>query len=276
MNKEQLSNAIGKVDESLIAEATGYEKKTTGRRFKWYSVAAAAALVVALVGAFAIAAPGVVAKVLGLKPNVDTTTVDPEDSKWEEVISDAPYVNEMMYTSWDNPVYLETTQIRALAETIDEEEGFLDAGYASIADMENAFGIDVLELGKDPRNVSGLINIISPEHGLDGGVSVSGSWLAEADDINTFISYSLVTDNTHLPTGSIGTPITENDDTGSYEIKSLGVTAQLVSSLVDSDRQVSAYFIYENIAYHIVATDSRVPAQIDIPWLCEQLEGLHK
>lgn len=105
-----------------------------------------------------------------------------------------------------------------------------------------------------------------------------GSSSSTADGIRIFSSFYCCFNNPYYYQG-IGHDFAEIETTEEYVVRSLGVTATLVSGLVDRDGQtehlLAAHFSYKGVDYSIYAYST--PGQdISIDWFCALLETLHE
>lgn len=270
MNQEQLMQALGNVDEDLIAEATSYQK-TAPRRNK---------LVIALLvtlGVVVLTACGIViGRISGVK--LSSANIDREDPAWKEVVESAPYANEVQYAVWevqDNPI---TEEIQLQIEEMEGKMELRDRAFSSVNEMEDAYGIRLLKLGRNECHVQATLGFINPEDHTDGGVHLSGSWNAWEDDVYLFTDFSYTMNTSEFPFSS-GTPLTKIEESRAYEIRSLGEIAMLVSGLIVQngveERQIMAFFSYEGISYSIIAMPNE-DQNVTIEWLCSKLETMHK
>ena len=168
MNQEQLMQAFGNVDESLIAEATGYERKAP-RRNKW---------VIALLIVIGVVASTACGFIIAIRSGVTITreAVDREDPMWETVLKDEPYANEMEYAVWevqDNPV---TEEIRAQLEDMEGKTEYRRRAFSSVSEMEDAYGIRLLKPDSEEFNVQAWLTFIEPEDHAGGGAHLTGTW----------------------------------------------------------------------------------------------------
>ncbi len=270
MNQEQLMQALGNVDEDLIAEATSYER-IVPRRNKWVI-----ALVVALGVAVFTACGIVIGRISGVK--LSSATIDREDPVWEAVLTDAPYANEMQYAVWEihnNPM---TKEIKSQIEEMEGKAEYRHRTFSSVKEMEDAYGIRLLKMGRDECHVQAALGFIEPENHSDGGVHLSGSWNAWEDDVYLFTDYSYTINTSEFPFSS-GTALTKIEESRAYEVRSLGEVAMLVSGLIVQngiqERQIMAFFAYDGICYSIVAMPNE-DQDVTMEWLCAKLETLHK
>lgn len=270
MNREQLMQALGNVDEDLIAEATSYERKAP-KRNKWM-IALAVTLGVAVFTACGI----LIGRASGVM--LWSENVDREDPAWEAVLTDAPYANEMQYAEWEihnNPM---TDEIKSQIEEMEGKAEFRHRTFSSVDEMEDAYGIRLLKLGRDESHVQAALGFIESENHAEGGVHLSGSWNAWEDDVYLYtdFSYTMNTSEFHF---SSGTALTKIEESRAYEIRSLGETAMLVSGLIvqngTEERQVMAFFACDGISYSIVAMPNE-DQNVTIEWLCAKLETLQK
>ena len=271
MNQEQLMQALGNVDEDLIAEATSYERKVP-RRNKWVI----ALLIV--IGVVASTACGfIIAKRSGV--TITREAVDPEDPMWETVLKDAPYANEMEYAVWevqDNPV---TEEIRVQLEDMEGKTEYRHRAFSSVSEMEDAYGIRLLKPDSEEFNVQAWLTFIEPEDHAGGGAHLTGTWSVVWDgDICLGIDFSYTMHTSEFPFGA-GVALKKIERSGDYEIKSIDEVARLTSGLIEQDgkeeRRVMAYFSHNGISYLITASQEGERA-VTIKLLCDWLETLHE
>ena len=270
MNQEQLMQALGNVDEDLIAEATSYERKVP-RRNKWVI-----ALVVALGVAVFTACGIVIGRISGVK--LSSATIDREDPVWEAVLTDAPYANEMQYAVWevqDNPI---TEEIRVQLEDMEGKTEYRRRAFSSVSEMEDAYGIRLLKPDSEEFNVQAWLTFIEPEDHAGGGAHLTGTWNVWDGDISVSIDFSYTMHTSEFPFGA-GTALKKIEKSGAYTIKSIGEDARLTSGLIEQDgkeeRRVMAYFSHNGISYLITASQEGERA-VTIKLLCDWLETLHE
>ncbi len=270
MNREQLMQAFGNVDESLIAEATGYERKAP-RRNKW---------VIALLIVIGVVASTACGFIIAIRSGVTITrkTVDPEDPMWETVLKDAPYANEMEYAVWevqDNPV---TEEIRVQLEDMEGKTEYRRRAFSSVSEMEDAYGIRLLKSDSEEFNVQAWLTFIEPEDHADGGAHLTGTWNVWDEDILLSIDFSYTMHTSEFPFGA-GTALKKIEKSDAYTIKSIDEVARLTSGLIEQDgkeeRRVMAYFSHNGISYLITAFQEGERA-VTIESLCDWLETLHE
>ena len=244
MNQEQLMQALGNVDEDLIAEATSYERKVP-RRNKWVI-----ALVVALGVAVFTACGIVIGRISGVK--LSSATIDREDPVWEAVLTDAPYANEMQYAVWevqDNPI---TEEIRVQLEDMEGKTEYRRRAFSSVSEMEDAYGIKLLKSDSEEFNVQAWLTFIEPDDHAGGGAHLTGTWNVWDEDVCLSIDFSYTMHTSEFPFGA-GVALKKIEKSGEYEIKSIEEVAMLTSGLIEQDgkeeRQVMAFFSHNGINY---------------------------
>lgn len=270
MNQEQLMQALGNVDEDLIAEATSYERKVP-RHNKWVI-----ALVVALGVAVFTACGIVIGRISGVK--LSSATIDREDPVWEAVLTDAPYANEMQYAVWevqDNPI---TEEIRVQLEDMEGKTEYRRRAFSSVSEMEDAYGIKLLKSDSEEFNVQAWLTFIEPEDHAGGGAHLTGAWSVVWDgDICLGIEFSYIMHTSEFPWGA-GVALKKIEKSGEYEIKSIDEVAMLTSGLIEQDgkeeRQVMAFFSHNGISYLITAFQEG-ERTVTIKLLRDWLETLH-
>lgn len=269
MNQEQLMQALGNVDEDLIAEATSYERKVP-RHNKWVI-----ALVVALGVAVFTACGIVIGRISGVK--LSSATIDREDPVWEAVLTDAPYANEMQYAVWevqDNPI---TEEIRVQLEDMEGKTEYRRRAFSSVSEMEDAYGIRLLKPDSEECNVQAWLTFIEPEDHAGGGAHLTGTWNVWDEDILLSIDFSYTMHTSEFPFGA-GVALKKIEKSGEYEIKSIDEVAMLTSGLIEQDgkeeRQVMAFFSHNGISYLITAFQEG-ERTVTIKLLRDWLETLH-
>lgn len=286
MKREELSDVIGGIDETLILEASRYDSTLSDgsserivhmKKKRIIVFALAAALILALgAGAYATG-------LFGSKPEIAVETVDYYDIEWLESNMDINELATATYEYHDNPI---TAEIEALLSEMDETEDASTRGYESVSEMEKAYGIELLksDSGKDYAEAALWVEKTPVVYDYNdpipttNGVHLFGSWVSSVDGIRIYNYYYCCFNNPSYRQMH-GCPLTGIDSVGEYDIRSLGVTASLISGWVDRDGQTErrfvAYFSYEGIDYRI----SAIPTQeqdITMNWLCALLETLHK
>ena len=286
MKRETITRMLDAVNDEYISQTAvfdpGYiqevpERIVQMKKKRIITFALAAALILALgVGAYA-------AGLFGGKAEITTTPVDPDDPAWEQALEDAPYANEWQYARWEPHNNLPTAEIEALLAEMEGKKEYSDRSFSTVSEMEKTYGIELLKLGKDERNVQGSLAFWDENDHSDG--SLTGSWNSYEDGVYLFTLYSYFFNSPYISSSS-GFGWTEIESTGEYEIKSLGVTASLVSGLIESDgrseRYICAAFAYGGIDYEITAildpdlTAKDMLDKVTTDWLCEKLETLQK
>ena len=284
MNRELLSKAVGDIDDRFVAEARfSVPGDTTGsperivhmKKKRIITFALAAALILALgVGAYA-------AGLFGGKPEITVHTVDHDDIDW---LPD--YANEIANTTFEPHDNAPTAEIAAMLAELDKGERS-KREFGSIREMEKTYGIELLKAGSGERGVEAVLQ--SEEHPIvydipaDGELPADGahlicSWISWKDGVclSNICFYCF---NNPYYRQIVGFPLTKTEAAGEYEIRSLGVTASLVSGWNDMDGQtvrlIVAYFSYDGVDYRIMA-HPKEGHDISIEWLCALLETLHK
>lgn len=268
MKKEQLYRTIGRVDEELIAEATSYQKEAP-RYGKWVSVMVAFICVIALAGTAAAA---------GLFGNVEitTATIDHDDPAWKELLEMAPNTTVMQHAQWEPHNGLATEEIKALLAEMDGKEGS-DRQFESVSELEETYGIKLLKLGQELGPVQTTLAFCDPSDPSLGS-HLHGGWNVQADGIELTIDFSGFFNSTECSSSSRAFIKIESID--EYEIQSLGVTAAVLSGLIEQDEQterlIVAYFSFGGIDYTMTARPKDRQDEFTAAWLCEKLETLQK
>lgn len=268
MKKEQLYRTIGRVDEELIAEATSYQKEAP-RYGKWVSVMAAFICVIALAGTAAAA---------GLFGNVEitTATIDHDDPAWKELLETAPNTTVMQHAQWEPHNGLATEEIKALLADMDGKEGS-DRQFESVSELEETYGIKLLKLGQELGPVQTTLACCDPSDPALGS-HLHGVWDARADGVELSIDVSGFFNSSEYSTSEQA--FTKIESIDEYEIQSLGVTAAVISGLIEQDEQterlVAAYFSFGGIDYTMTARPTEGQDEVTAAWLCERLETLQE
>lgn len=288
MRKDQLSEAVGRVDETLIAEAMCFEGMA--HRRKWSRGALVAACVTALL-TVTVAAAGLAG---GWK--LWTEPVDRNDPLQQEFVdSDAVLMGRSEAGAY--PLSQEVlSRIEAQAEQAENRE------FATVRDVENEYGIRLLRMDPDrfseERFVHAHAGVYPPDVRPEGGVFVGGSWVTQNEGwaADTIFQLSTAESTPDSDWGGLGYAMKRVEQTREYDIKSLGVTAQ-VATVVYGDgaggefRHTIAYFVYDNISYSISFSVpvqermempdadpvvARYPKEAElVDWICGKLETLH-
>ncbi len=270
MNQEQLMQALGNVDEDLIAEATSYEREAP-RRNKW---------VIALVVIFGMAVFTACGFIIAINSGVTLTrkTVDREDPVWEAVLKYAPYANEMQYAEWevqDNPI---TEEIRVQLEDMEGKTEYRRRAFRSVSEMEDAYGIKLVKTDSEEFNVQAWLTFIEPDDHAGGGAHLTGTWNVWDEDVCLSIDFSYTMHTSEFSFGA-GSALKKIEKNGAYKIKSIDEDARLTSGLVEQDgkeeRQVMAFFSHNGISYLITAFQEG-ERTVTIELLCDWLETLHE
>ncbi len=165
MKREELSDVIGGIDETLILEASRYDSTLSDgsserivhmKKKRIIVFALAAALIVAFgIGAYATG-------LFGSKPETSVEPIDRDDLGWWELYSeDLPNANEFSFTKYaphDNPI---TAEVEAMLPELEEREDPLDLlerKYKSVREMGEAYGIELLHSGSGEDNVYGYLS----------------------------------------------------------------------------------------------------------------------
>ena len=283
MKKNQLSEAIGGVDQALVDEAMRFAG--TKRHRGWGRVALVAACLAAALTVTAAA----VGLANGWKLSVESAD---ENGPWQQEGIQAGIVLHGRTGVSAYPLSEDVVE-RISAQQMPGEP----TRYASVRDVENDFGIRLLRIGSeqgsrehDPDVWAG---IFSEDVHPEGGVYVTGNWVTNngywsADTTFRLSTTDIVADE---DIAGIGYLVKRVEQTVDYDIKALGVPTQLAVVVhSDSDggecREVVAFFVYDNIAYSInfitpVREDNpqpggeAYPGEADlIDWACERLETL--
>ena len=289
MNREYLSKALCEIDESFLAEAYRPVSEDTNdsperiihlKKKKIITFALAAALVIALgVGAYA-------AGFFSSKVKITTTPVDlSEDPAAAKLLDDFPELNNIKYeldVVWESHRNLPTVEMQAMLDELRTSSSnehadflpgtkYLSKSCNSVEEMEEAYGIGLLHLG-DEYQVGGFIS----RAGATVKSTFEGGWASRVDDTIIFIKAEYhMADQTPATYHFAATNI---DDDVEYWIRSLGVTARLISyrlSTAEPRRQdIVAFFSCDGVDYRVeaIADGGMDPT---IKWLCSVLETLH-
>ena len=269
MNQEQLMQALGNVDEELIAEAENYQKTTPRRRKLITTLLVVLGVLVLSVGA------GAAIKFSGV--DLTRVTVDRDDPAWEDLLEDAPYANEMQYAEWAPQENRMTAEIKAQLEEMEGKEEITQRYFSSVSELEEAYGIKLLKLGEDECNVQAILAFLDPEAHAAGGAHLLGWWNAWEDGVYLHTTASCAFGNSEFH-NSMGIPMTEIGEESEYEIQSLGVTAKLVTAKVQGEREIDAFFSYDGVDYYIAVFQGLLSGNRNVTteWLCDKLETLNK
>ena len=268
MNQEQLMQALGGVDEEMIAEATSYQR-TAPRRNK----RVIALLIVLGVLALSVGA-GVAIRFSGV--TLSRATVDHDDPEWADLLEDAPYANEMQYAEWAAQHNRMTAEIKAQLEEMEGKEEMSHRYFASVSELEDAYGIKLLKLGEDECNVQATLCFLKEEDHAAGSHLI-GWWNAYEDGAYLHTSVSCIYGNPEMQM-SMGIPMTEAGEEIEYEIQSLGVTAKLVTAKIQGEREIDVFFSYDGVDYYFAVFQGLLSTNrnVTIEWVCDKLETLHE
>lgn len=288
MKRETISYMLNCVDDSYISETAagcpasiqeGSERTIHMKKRRIITFALAAVLILGLgIGAYASGLFG------SGKVKITSATVDRSDPAWEKLLEDAPYANEMQYVQWEPHNNLPTGKITAILDQMEGTEESSHRAFSNVTELEDAYGIEVLKLGQEPCNVQAWLGFCNEENHSDGA-RLHGSWNSREDGVYLFTECSYLF-NSKTNRSSLGNPLTKTEERREYEIRSLGVTAELISGLIEKDgesvREITAYFSYGGIDYGIAAildptvTPKEKANEVTMDWLCGRLETLRK
>lgn len=120
------------------------------------------------------------------------------------------------------------------------------------------------------------LGFTDPNDHAKGGAHLN---VAAYEDNVYLFNMASYTVNTETFPVSMGIALTKIEENRTYEIKSLGVTARLVSGLIEQngteERQVMAFFCCDGISYDISAMPEPY-RDVTLDWPCKKLETLHK
>lgn len=300
MNKEQLSEAVGGVSEALLDEAMYFEGTRTRRGWSRGTIVAACVAAVLVVSAAAAGvANGWRVRVM---PATEYETNLPEDSNAENLL-----IGDLEVGAYPLPEEVrERIRLRGYGFYESEE-------YASVAELEAAYGIRLLRLETngfhEERYVDAISGEFDPADRPEGGIIVSGGWVDQNAGWYADVHFQLCT--TPIAADELGGGIlygvSQTEMLTSRDIRSLGVTAQLAvvrmcsealdangDSMPDSEvpPEVVVFFAKDDIAYSIVfgiptqemllsaenpiSEVSMYPKEAElVDWVCAKLETLH-
>ena len=284
MKRETITRMLDAVNDEYISQTAvfdpgsiqeGPERIVQMKKKRIITFALAAALILALgAGAYA-------AGLFGGKPEITVHTVDHDDIDW---LPD--YANEIANTTFEPHDNAPTAEIAAMLAELGKGERS-SREFGSIREMEKTYGIELLKAGSGERGVEAVLQ--SEEHPIvydipaDGELPADGAhliclWNSWKDGVR-LSNICFYCFNNPYYRQTVGFPFTKTEAAGEYEIRSLGVTASLVSGWNDMDgqtvRRIVAYFSYDGVDYWISATADE-GQDISIDWLCALLETLHK
>ena len=281
MNRELLSKAVGDIDDRFVAEARfSVPGDTTGsperivhmKKKRIITFALAAALVIALsVGAYAAGLFG--------KVEITKRPVDPDDPFWADLLEAFPDTGEVLYAEWEANDNHPTAEMEAMLAEMGTEDYF-GRYFASVREIEETYGIELLKVDGELGWAYAYLSY-TDKNDHSAGSFVSGMWTIYGEDIVSKKDYDEYVSITTSFVYACGGPEfsayacdplgeDETTDVSEYEIRSLGVTAQIVSGQdMNSDPEISAFFSYGGIDY-LISTD------LPIDSLCALLETLHK
>ena len=268
MNQEQLMQALGGVDEEMIAEATSYQRTAPHRNKRVITLLIVLGVLVLSVGA------GVVIRFSGVE--LTKVTIDRNDPDWGDLLEDAPYANEMQYAEWAAQDNRMTAEIKAQLEEMEEKEELSHRYFSSVSELEDAYGIKLLKLGEDECNVQATLCFLKEEDHAAGSHLI-GWWNAYEEGVYLHTSVSCIYGNPEMQM-SMGIPMTEAGEEIEYEIQSLGVTAKLVTAKIQGEREIDVFFSYDGVDYYFAVFQGLLSANrnVTIEWVCDKLETLHE
>ena len=156
--------------------------------------------------------------------------------------------------------------------------------FSSVREIEDAYGIELLKLGSDELCYAASTSLQFYKYfDASSGAYLYGSWRAREDGVkieNDFFYYF------GCPDISSRIVIGPYSEIFEYKIRSLGVTAQIISFRSGQIRNIKALFSYGGIDYVISAildpyesAEANLGVNLDditTGWLCEKLETLQK
>ena len=268
MNQEQLMQALGGVDEEMIAEATSYQRTAPRHNKRVITLLIVLGALALSVGA------GVAIRFSGV--TLSRATVDHDDPEWADLLEDAPYANEMQYAEWAAQDNRMTAEIKAQLEEMEGKEEMSHRYFASVSELEDAYGIKLLKLGEDECNVQATLCFLKEEDHAAGSHLI-GWWNAYEDGAYLHTSVSCIYGNPEMQM-SMGIPMTEAGEEIEYEIQSLGVTAKLVTAKIQGEREIDVFFSYDGVDYYFAVFQGLLSTNrnVTIEWVCDKLETLHE
>ena len=202
------------------------------------------------------------------------STIDPDDPAWKTFLEQVPALaraKEALSVEWAPHGNLPTAEIESILKELDEETPTSSQSFDSVEDMEKYYGIELLRSNEEEDYVSGHVSRYAFS-------DFTGTWSCCTENvwIHTMARY-LMDSELH---SSLGTFWTSIEEEGEYEIRSLGVTARLVSGLSVAGEDpaqscVMAFFTCDGVDYEISARADE-GQELSIAWLCKLLETLHK
>lgn len=299
MNKEQLSEAIGGVGEALLDEAMSFEGTRTRRGRSRGAIVAACVAAALAVGAAAA----------GIANGWRVRTLPADE--YELGLPASYSVDNLLVGDLEVGAYPLSEEVQNRIR--EKGYGFSEPSeeYVSVREVEEDYGIRLLRMGGDERNISVSAGEFDPSVRPEGGIMVSGSWISQmagwgASEYFWLCTTAVAADEVG---GGIITGIGGLEDQREYYIQSLGVTAQVfltsygiemqpVEDLdideeerafiegIDTDYTVYVFFEKDDIAYsmgffvpiqeQIYGLTYDYPALSElVDWVCEKLETLH-
>lgn len=265
MRKEQLGEAVGRVDQTLLAEAMSY--RGTPCRRRWGRVALVAACVTALLTVTAVAA-------LSGNWNFWTVPVDQKESAQTKIVG-----SELL---WGRATLTAHPLSEEVMSRVHEEAGTVRE-YDSVSDLEKSYGIRLLRVGIDAEDLKAYAGaeLLPPTADQPSGACVTGKLLTlgKTWGANISFQFSSVDSPSETRSGGMGYAVKRVEQITSYEIHTLGVPAQIVTVVYDSGEGAEhvddvAFFSYGNIAYSVSFFDL-TGNNHSADWICSMLELLH-
>ncbi len=267
MKTEQLSEAIGGIREATLAEALAYRPRA---RLHGAGLLAACLAVVLVMSA---AAAGIVsAWRLHAVPAAECGSL-PEDTTAKQML-----IGEAVCAAYP---LSEDAQARIL-----EQDANAFRHFASLEQAEDAYGIRLLRLAdaEPTGEVLAAAGRYAPEFRPEGGLYLNAFYDLSARDWSVQVNAQLSTVD-RAGDDLISIQVDEVLQTTDYEIRALGVPAQVALVMLEGDHEPSAvaYLVKDNIAYSFfflvpvgsTLEESELPAREELTdWVCARLEHL--
>lgn len=277
MNQEQLSAAIGGIEETMLSEALRFEPKGARRPIRRGVLIAACLAAVMVISAAAITLAGGWQVMLGKPKSAAEIALEVnlvgEDEEIQEFLNavDGAYRVTGKAALAAYPLSDEVcARIRSNAA-----EGSHWHDYLSLERVENTYGIRLLRSDGEVCDIKVLEGVYGEDLPVAGGLFLSPSWVEQHAGWASSVSASLTTaayDADDLSWGGATVFTTDEQTIREYDIQSLGVTAQIAFSNGEYP-EAEAFFVKDDVSYMICIHPQ--PSQDAFEAACALLETLH-
>lgn len=279
MNKEQLSAAIGGMEETLLSEALRFEPKRTRRPIRRGALIAACLAAVMVISAAAITLAGGWKVMLGepksaaeIALEVNLVGDDEDVQSFLDAVDGAYRVTGKAALE----AYPLSDEVCArIRSNVAEEHRWHD--YLSLDGVENTYGIRLLRSDGEVRDIKVFEGVYGEDLPVAGGLFLSPSWVEQHAGWCSSVSASLTTaayDADDLSWGGATVFTTERQTIREYDIQTLGVKAQIAFSNGEHP-EAEAFFVKDDISYMYMVGVHPMSGQDAFDAACALLETLH-